>query len=64
MTKVEKCRDVKVDLGVSKFMVKLGFAREKLMSKLYSNYVNYGQEIKQKGVCVASFSLKLEKNSK
>ena len=47
MTKEEKCRDAKVALGVSKFMVKLGFAREKLMCKLSSNYVRDGQEIKQ-----------------
>ena len=47
MTKEEKCRDVKVDFLVSKFMVKLGFVREKLMCKLFSNYVRDGQEIKQ-----------------
>ena len=64
MTKEEKFRDSKVALGVSKFMVKLGFVREKLMCKLYSNYVSYGQEIKQKGVCVARFPLKLEQASK
>ena len=64
MPKEEKCRDSKVDLGVSKFMVKLGFAREKFMCKFYSNYVSYGQEIKQKGVCAASFPLNLEQASK
>ena len=47
MTKEEKCRDEKVDLGVSKFMVNLGFARGKLMCKLYSNYVGYRQEFKK-----------------
>ena len=47
MTKEEKCRDEKVALGVSKFMIKLGFTRENLMCKIYSNYVSYGQEIKQ-----------------
>ena len=47
MTKEEKCRDVKVVLGVSKFMIKIGFTREKLMCKLSSNYVRDGQEIKQ-----------------
>ena len=40
----ERCRDVKVALGVSKFMVKLGFTRENLMCKLSSNYVREGQE--------------------
>ena len=45
MTKEEKCRDVKVALRVSKFMVKLGFSRENLMCKLSSNYVSDGQEI-------------------
>ena len=44
MIKEEKWRDVKVDLGVSKFMVNLGFAREKLMCKFSSNYVRDGQE--------------------
>ena len=55
MTKEEKCRDVKVALGVSKFMVKLGFAREKLMCKLYSNYLRVGQEIKQRGFVLQAF---------
>ena len=55
MTKEEKCRDEKVDLGVSKFIVKLGFAREKLMCKVYSNYVSYGQEIKQIGFVLQAF---------
>ena len=44
MAKKENFIDKKVALGVSKFMVKLGFARGKLMCKLYSNYVSYGQE--------------------
>ena len=47
MIKKEKCRDVKVDFWVSKFMVNLGFARGNLMCKLTSNYVRYGQEIMQ-----------------
>ena len=47
MTKEEKCRDVKVALGVLKLMVNLVFSREKLMCKLSSNYVQDGQEIKQ-----------------
>ena len=55
MTKEEKCRDVKVDFGVSKFMVKLGFSREILMCKLYSNYVRNGQEFKQKGFVLQAF---------
>ena len=42
MTKEEKCRDIKVAFGVSKFMVKLGFTREKAMCKLSSNYVREG----------------------
>ena len=46
MTKEEKFKDEKLDLGVSKFMVKLGFTKEKLMCKLYSNYERNGQEIK------------------
>ena len=60
MNKEEKCRDVKVTLGVLKFMVNLGLGREKFMCKLYSNYVRNGQEFKQKGVCSASFLLKLK----
>ena len=60
MTKEEKCRDEKVALGFYKFMVKLGFARENLMCKFYSNYVINGQEFKQKRVCATSFLLNLE----
>ena len=44
MNMEEKCRDVKVVLGVSKFMAKLGFSRENLICKLSSNYVRDGQE--------------------
>ena len=47
MNKEEKFRDVKVALGVSKFMVNLGFTRENLRCKLSSNYARDGQGIKQ-----------------
>ena len=55
MNKEEKCKDSKVALGVSKFMVNLGFARKKHMCKLYSNYVRNGQEIKQIGFVLQDF---------
>ena len=47
MTKEEKLRDIKVDFGISKFMSKLVFTKEKLMCKLSSNYVRDEQEIMQ-----------------
>ena len=55
MTKEEKCRDENLALGVSKFMGNIGFTREKLMCKLYSNYVRNGQEFKQRGFVLQAF---------
>ena len=55
MTKVEKLKYEKVALGVSKFMVKLAFARKNLMCELYSNYVTNGQEFKQRGFVLQAF---------
>ena len=47
----KKCRDQKVNFGVSKFMGNLGFARRKLRGRLFSKYVRIGREFKEK-VCV------------
>ena len=55
MTKEAKFRDEKVALGVSKLMVNIGFTRENLMCKLYSNYVRNGQENKQRGFVLQAF---------
>ena len=55
MTKEEKCKNEKVAFGVSKFMVNLGFSREKLMCKISSNYVRNGQEFKQIGFVLQDF---------
>ena len=47
-----------MDLGVSKFMVNLGFARENLMCKLSSNYMRDGQENMQLEYPLQNFSIK------
>ena len=61
MTKEEKCRDEKLDLGVSKFMGNLGFTRRKLMGNISLDYVRNRQEIKQNGFVLQALHESLRK---